>query len=64
MKRLKNLCSFIAGMFSSAAASFFTLAIMCRNMKYVIPGIIMAAICVIIVYNTIKAEKEDNKEEK
>jgi len=66
MKRLKSLCSFLTGMFSSSAASFFTLAVIWRNVNFVIPGIVMAAICGIIVYNTTKAEKEEevNKEEK
>ena len=49
---------FLTGMFSSSAASFFTLAVICRNVKLVIPGIVMAVICGIIVYNT-KAEKEE-----
>lgn len=66
MKRLQSLCNFLAGMFSSSAASFFTLAVIWRNVYFVIPGIVMAILCGIIVYNTTKAEKEEevNKEEK
>ena len=52
MKRVNILCSFFTGMFSSSAASFVTLAVICRNVKLVIPGIVMAVICGIIVYNT------------
>lgn len=41
------------------------MAVTCRNITFVIPGIVMAAICGIIVYHTTKAEKEEkaNKEE-
>ena len=59
MKRLKRLCSFLIGMFSASAASFFTLAVIWHNVNYVIPGIEMAFVCAIIVYNTAKAEKEE-----
>ncbi len=65
MKRLQNLCNFLAGVFSSLAVSFFAQAVIWRNVYFVIPGIVMAIICGIIVYNTIKAEKEEeDKEEK
>ena len=66
MKRLKSLCNFLSGMFSGSAGSFFVQAVIWRNVNFVIPGIVMAAICGIIVYNTTKAEKEEeaNKEEK
>lgn len=66
MKRSKSLCNFLSSMFSSSAASFCTLAVIWRNVNFVIPSIVMAAICGIIVYNTTKAEKEEeaNKEEK
>lgn len=66
MKRLKSLCNFLAGMFSSSAASFFTLAVIWRSIRFIIPGIVMAILYGIIVYNTTKAEKEEevNKEEK
>ena len=62
MERLKRLCNFLSGMFSSAAASFFTWAVMWHNVKLVIPGIVMALICVLIVYNVTKAEKEEEKD--
>ena len=66
MKRLKNLCTVLAAMFSSLAGSFFTLAVIWSNVKFVIPGIVMAAIWGIIVYNMVKAAKEEEvgKEEK
>lgn len=64
MKRLKSLCSFLIGMFSSSAASFFTLAVIWRDVKFIILGIEMAIICGIIVYNTTKAEKEEETEKK
>lgn len=65
MKRLKSLCNFLSGMCSASAASFFTLAVIWRNVNFAIHGIVMAIICAIIVYNTTKAEKEENnKEEK
>lgn len=66
MKRLKVLCYFLKGMFIGSAASFFAQAVIWRNVKLVIPGIAMAVIYGIIVYNTAKAEKEEeaNKEEK
>ena len=53
-------------MFSGSAASFFTMAVIWRNVNFAIPGIVMAIICGIVVYNTTKAEKEEetNKEEK
>ena len=57
MKRLENFHYFLLGMFSSSAASFLTQAVMWRNVKLAIPGIIMAIICGIIVYNTKKEEK-------
>lgn len=62
MKRLESLCNFLSGMFISSAASFFTLAVMSHNVKLVIPGIAMALICVMIVYNVVKAEKEEKKD--
>lgn len=64
MERLKSLCNFLEGMFSSSAACFFTLAVILRDVNYVIPGIAMACICGIIVYNTTKAEKEEDKDNK
>lgn len=64
MKRLKRLCSFLIGMCSGSAASFFTLAVIWRNVDYVVPGLVMAVIGGIIVYNKSKAEEEEaNKKE-
>lgn len=64
MERLKRLCNFLTGMFSSSAACFFTMAVILRDVNYVIPGIAMACLCGIVVHNITKAEEEEGKDNK
>lgn len=63
MKRLRSLYSFLIGLFSSSASSFFTLAAIWKDVRYVIPGLVMASIWGIIFYNSVKAEAEAEEKE-
>ena len=60
MKRLKELCSFLSCMFSGMAGSFLALALARLDVKYLIFSIAMAFLCGIIVYNSEKAEEEED----
>ena len=60
MRRLKSLCNFLIGLFTGLATTFFIKAIIRHNINLLLIALIMATICVVIIYNVTKAEKEEN----
>lgn len=64
MKRLKSLCNFLIGIFTSMAALFATMAAIWHKPILVILGLISFNICMIIIYNVSEAEKEAEEDQK
>lgn len=64
MKRLENVCFFMANCFGSAAALLLVRIIMYNQSELVVPSISCAIVSVILAYNIAKAKEEEEDRKK